>query len=81
MNKILLLKYNHNEEAIKQGGIAEYLTNKIQLGECPEMTEDIAREIISEYDLDNDGKLCFEEFAKLLMDDKGDDMINENLQQ
>ena len=45
------------------------------------MTEDIAREIICEYDLDNDGKLCFEEFAKLLMDDKGDDMINENLQQ
>ena len=37
---------------------------------CPVITIEVARDMITEYDLDNDGKLCFEEFVKLLMDDR-----------
>ena len=43
---------------------------KDELSICPELTLEMARELIAEYDLDNDGKLCFEEFVKCLMDER-----------
>jgi Ca2+-binding EF-hand superfamily protein len=33
-----------------------------------EVTSDLAKEMIAQYDVDQDGRLCFEEFARMLMD-------------
>ena len=38
----------------------------------PEISLEIAQEMIKEYDNDNDGRLSYEEFAKLIMETPDD---------
>ena len=59
MNKLIKLRYKHDPE--------KYITPDGKY-EMPVITLEDAQEMIAEYDINGDGTLNFEEFAKLLME-------------
>lgn len=77
MNKLLELKHVHNQKAADDNsrlGNAPELSDEDQFGNnedrraYPQITLEEAKEMILEADMDGDGRLAFEEFARILMD-------------
>lgn len=81
MNKLLKLKYEHDKEQRLTQNNNDSSGSRIDndIGECPEITQEEAQDIIREYDLDGDERLNFDEFSKLLMDQSDAKPVRDHL--